>query len=148
MSTTNLPQISEDLFGLVVKLHNTIFKQDEFLKTMPLPPSQVKVIFYLVHNSPTTMSELAQTLCISKSNMTPIIDKLIEEGLATRGENPKDRRIILIGTTDKAKALFEATKKAAQERLASRIKHLSPEDLETLHKSIHMTLPLLDKLDC
>lgn len=147
MSTNNLPEISNDLFKLVINLHNTIFKQDEFLKSMPLPPSHVKVIFYLMHNGPTAMSELAQTLCISKSNMTPIIDKLIEEGLAVRGENPNDRRIILIETTNKTKDLFEQTKKAAQERLSSRIQHLDSEDLTQLHQSIRIILPLLDKLN-
>ena len=147
MNTNNLPEISCDLFKLVINLHHTIFKQDEFLKSMPLPPSHVKVIFYLMHNGPTAMSEIAHTLCISKSNMTPIIDKLIEEGLAIRGENPNDRRITLIETTDKTKELFEQTKKVAQERLSSRIQHLDSEDLTKLHQSIRIILPLLDKLN-
>ncbi|MGL4737295.1 MAG: MarR family winged helix-turn-helix transcriptional regulator [Cellulosilyticaceae bacterium] len=147
MSNADLPKVSEDIFRLVIKLNDTIFKQDEFLRSMPLPPSHVKVIFYLVHNSPTTMSEMAQKLCISKSNMTPIIDKLIEEGLAERAENPKDRRTILITTTDKAVELFESHKKLIKERLASRIECLSPEDLATLHQSILMALPLLDKVN-
>ncbi|MGL4346339.1 MAG: MarR family winged helix-turn-helix transcriptional regulator [Cellulosilyticaceae bacterium] len=146
MSHTNLPKISEDLFGLVVKLNSTIFKQGEFLKTMPLPPSHVKVIFYLVHNAPTTMSDLAHHLCISKSNMTPIIDKLIDEGLVIRTENPKDRRTILIEATPKTHELFETHKQLIKQRLATRIEHLSPEDLAKLHQSIQMALPLLDKL--
>ena len=147
MDTNNLPKISNDLFKLVINLHNTLFKQDELLKSMPLPPSHVKVIFYLMHNGPSTMSELAQTLCISRPNMTPIIDKLIEEGLAIRKENPKDRRIILIEATSKTKELFEDTKKLAEERLVSRIQYLDPEDLGQLHQSIQMILPLLDKLN-
>lgn len=147
MSSTDLPKVSEDIFRLVIKLNETIFKQDEFLKSMPFPPSHVKVIFYLVHKSPTTMSEMAHKLCISKSNMTPIIDKLIEEGLAERAENPKDRRTILITTTDKALELFESHKKLIKARLASRIECLCTEDLETLHQSILMALPLLDKIN-
>lgn len=147
MSTTNLPKISEDLFGLVAKLNSTVFKQDEFLKSMPLPPSHVKVLFYLVHNGPATMSKLSCHLGISRPNMTPIIDKLIEEDFVLRAENPKDRRIILIEVKDKAIKLFETHKQLLKERLASRIQHLSDEDLAQLHQGIQMILPLLDKIN-
>lgn len=147
MSSTNLPEVSEDLFGLVVKLNNTIFRQDEFLKCMPLPPSHVKVIFYLVHKGSSTMSEIAQHLSISKSNLTPIIDKLLHEGFVKRSENPKDRRTVLIEVTELAIDHFEYHKQLIKDRLASRIQHLSSEDLQTLHESILMVLPLLDKIN-
>lgn len=147
MSTTNLPKISDDLFRLVVKLNSTIFKQEEFLKAMPLPPSQVKVIFYLVHNGSATMSDIAHHLCISKPNLTPIIDKLIQEGLVQRLDNPKDRRTILIEITDAAHQLFEEHKKFIKSRLATRIEHLSDEDLSQLEQSIQLVLPLLEKIN-
>lgn len=147
MSSTNLPEVSEDLFGLAVKLNNTIFRQEEFLKCMPLPPSHVKVIFYLVHKGSSTMSEMAHHLCISKSNLTPIIDKLLQEGFVKRSENPKDRRTVLIQVTDLAITHFEHHKQVIKDRLAARIQHLSPEDLQILHESILMALPLLDKVN-
>lgn len=147
MSTSNLPKVSEDLFRLVVKLNSTIFKHEEFLKSMPLPPSHVKVIFYLVHNGSATMSDIANHACISKPNLTPIIDKLIQEGLVQRLDNPKDRRTVLISITDRANHLFEEHKTFIKQRLASRIKPLSPEDLTQLHQSIELVLPLLDKIN-
>ena len=146
MSTTNLPKLSDDLFRLVVKLNSTIFKQEEFLKCMPMPPSHVKVIFYLVHNNPATMSDISRDLSISKPNMTPIIDKLIEEGLVKRSENPKDRRKVLIEITDLALEFLELHKQFVKERLKSRIEHLSKEDLATLQYSMDLVLPLLDKI--
>lgn len=147
MGAINLPEISEDLFGLVVKLNNTIFRQEEFLKCMPFPPSHVKVIVYLVHKGSATMSEMAYHLSISKSNLTPIIDKLFQEGFVKRSEMPKDRRTVLIEVTDLAIEQFDRHKQLVKDRLAARIEHLTPEDLQKLHESIRMALPLLDKVN-
>ncbi|MGL4798760.1 MAG: MarR family winged helix-turn-helix transcriptional regulator [Cellulosilyticaceae bacterium] len=147
MSTSNLPELSEQLFGLVVKLNSTIFKHDEFFKLMPLPPSHVKVIFYLMHHKASTMSDIAEKLCISRPNMTPIIDKLIHEGLVVRLENPSDRRMILIDTTDKAHSLFEEHKRLIKERLVSRIEPLTSEDLNQLEQSMALVTPILDKIN-
>lgn len=147
MCTDTFPKICEDLFGLVIKLNTTIFKHDEFFKLMPLPPSHVKVIFYLMHNGPSTMSDIADKLCISRPNLTPIIDKLIQEEIVMRKENPNDRRMIFIERTEKACELFEEHKCLMKAHLAARISNLSQEDLDQLQQCIDLVIPILSKID-
>lgn len=146
MSTNNLPNISDDLFKLVLKLNTNIFHQQEFLKNLNLPPSHVKTIFYLVHHGSAPISVIAERLCISKPNMTPIIDKLLEQGFVCRAEDPTDRRIILIETTPKAYELFKEHKQMIKERLATKIEILSFNELEQLSQGIQLIMPLLDKI--
>ncbi|MDA3730267.1 MarR family transcriptional regulator [Niameybacter massiliensis] len=146
MNTTNLPNISDQLFELVVKLNTKIFNQEEFLKSLPIPPSQVKVIFYLVHNGPASVSHIADKLCISKPNMTPIIDKLILENLVSRSEDPTDRRVILVAATPKAKKVLEGQRQIIKERLISKLQSVPPENLPQLLEGIEMLSPMLDFL--
>lgn len=147
METDNLPKISEDLFTLMWRLGSTFFKKDEFYKVIHLPPSQVKVLFHLMHHGPSTMTHLSQSLCISKPNMTPIIDKLLQEGYVRRLENPKDRRKVLIETTESACKLFEAHRDHVLSQLALRLSPLDTADLSTIHSCVQNILPILDKIE-
>ncbi|MEG2337982.1 MAG: MarR family transcriptional regulator [Clostridium sp.] len=141
-----LIDISENLFSLIIRIHRTTFSQDELVKCMPLPPSHVKVIFYLVHHGQeATVSKIAESLRISKPNMTPIIDNLISEGLVERLQDPKDRRKILIKLTTKGLELLENHKKIMLKNLNSKISTLPKEDIDTLKESTSNLLKILDK---
>ncbi len=146
MNSEQLSALSYDLFMMVSNLNHSIFDPHELLKSIPIPPSHMKVIFYLYHNGPTTMTDLAQNMMISKPNLTPIVNKLIEQQYAERLHNPKDRRIILVTLTDAAVQLFNAHREQMRQQLINRISVLSDEDLMTLHQNIHGILPILRQL--
>lgn len=147
MDTINLAKISDDLFKLVFKLNKKSFNQDEIVKGFSMPPSHVKVIFYLAHIGSSAISQIGQNLCISKSNMTPIIDKLMAEDLVNRYEDPNDRRILRIELTPKAHELFIAEKKKIRDKLLSKISILSDEDLNELSESISTLSRIIEKLN-
>ena len=52
------------------------------------------------------MSEISKMLRVSNGNITGIVDKLTEEGLALRTAIPGDRRANLVRLTPKGQALF------------------------------------------
>ncbi len=146
MDNNNLTEISDDLFTLIMEFHRKLLKPEEFIKNSPMPPSHVKVIFYLSQNGPSSISEIARDLCISKPNMTPIIDRLITEGFATRYEDPKDRRKLSIEVTKKACECFKMKKQIAKELLHEKISILSDEDLTTLSNAIKEFYNIITKL--
>lgn len=146
MSNNALPTISDDLFRLVIRLNSKIFKSQELFKSFPLPPSHVKVIFFLMHHGSAPISNIAEHLSISKPNMTPIIDKLIQEDLVMRCEDPNDRRVILIEKTEKAAKLFENHKQLIKQILAEKLEVLSEEEIAKLHEAILVMMPLLEKI--
>ncbi|ATD55541.1 MarR family winged helix-turn-helix transcriptional regulator [Clostridium chauvoei] len=147
MDTIDLTKISDSLFKMLFQLNKKVFNQDEIIKRIPMPPSHVKVIFHLIHTGPSSVSQIAQNLCISKPNMTPIIDKLISEDLVTRYEDPKDRRIIRIELTKKATILFEEHKQRIKDMLLKKISNLCEEDLLILESSINNLTNIVSKLD-
>ncbi len=52
------------------------------------------------------MSELSRLLMVSNGNVTGVVDRLVEDGLLTRGHSPHDRRASVVRLTDAGRAAF------------------------------------------
>lgn len=146
MNNIDLTQVSDDLFFLIMQLNSKIFSSDEMIKCSPLPPSHVKVIFYLINNGSSSISDIAHNLGISKPNMTPIIDKLIKEDLVCRQEDPNDRRIVRIQLTKKAYDMGESHKQKLKNVLLTKISNLSTDDLDKMGQLITNLTDIIVKL--
>ncbi|ACA53638.1 MarR family winged helix-turn-helix transcriptional regulator [Clostridium botulinum] len=136
MNSTQLNEISQDLYDLLLNLQKKLFNPDELKKKFSLPSSHIKVIVYLKHNGNCPISKIAKDLLISKPNMTPIIDKLISENMVTRYTDPKDRRVIRVELTEEGVLFIKDQEKLIKALLAEKISDLSSEDLQYLSNHI------------
>lgn len=143
----SLDNIPSDLYMLLLSLNRRFFNPNEALKTLELAPSHAKVLIYLIHKGPTSISNIARELGISKPNMTPIIDKLVNAGYVTRYCDTNDRRVVLIKYTDTACSISEALEKLTKEKITEKIKDLNEDELKILAESINNILNLLPKID-
>jgi len=146
MDEKNLTKLSEDFFLLMMLLHKKIIKLEDFMKNTVVPPSHVKVVFYLAQNGPSSVSSIARDLCISKPNMTPIIDKLLECGYVNRYD-PKDRRVIRIEITEKANEVFKIKKDLMKSFLKEKLSVLPDEDLISLNGAISEFKRVMSKIN-
>lgn len=112
-----------------------------------IPPSHVKVIIYLVDSDSSPISQIAASLGISKSNMTPIIDNLIKQGLVNRYNDPNDRRILRVQLTEKAHELFEFIELSIRNSCIEKIRRLSNEELAAFEDSITTLSTMMKKLE-
>ncbi len=147
MDEKNLTKLSEDFFLLMMLLHKKIIKLEDFMKNTVVPPSHVKVVFYLAQNGPSSVSSIARDLCISKPNMTPIIDKLLECGYVNRYEDPKARRVIRIEITEKANEVFKIKKDLMKSFLKEKLSVLPDEDLISLSGAISEFKRVMSKIN-
>lgn len=147
MNNIELTKVSENLFSLIMQLNNKLFNSDKITKCSPLPPSHVKVIFYLMHNGSSSISDIASNLEISKPNMTPIIDKLIKEDLVCRKEDLQDRRIIRIELTKKAHEMVEYHQNKLKGILLDKISNLCDDDLSKMGDLIIKLTSIIEKLN-
>ena len=145
MTTLNLNDISDNLYLLLFSLNKHIFNPNALAKKFNIPHSHIKVLFYLVHNGPISISKMAKDLYVSKPNMTPVIDKLVEDGLVTRDYNPTDRRVILIKATPKALEVLKEGKEYIKEVIREKISPLSDEDISNLSSSLDTLLNIINK---
>lgn len=135
MDNVDLNKVSSTLLYLSFSLNRIIFNNSELTKGLPIPPSHVRVLFCLEKNGSMSISEIAKKLDIYKTNMTPILDKLIQEGFIVRSEDPKDRRILRIEHTHKADDFLKEQKERLEKILQNKISDLSQEDLMALANS-------------
>ena len=146
MSNSMSKEITDDLMTLLFEIHNKLFKFNEIGRGDIFPPSHIKTIFYLHHKKSVSISDIAKCLDISKSNMTPIIDKLIEEGFVERFNDPNDRRKINVQLTDKGENFIKEKLNDFKCVLANKISTLESHDLENLGELIKDMKNIIIKL--
>jgi len=79
-----------------------------------------------------TVTEISNLLQITPAGVTHLINPLEETGYIERLQAPNDRRIVLIGLTDKGTKVAEALISEVQENLIGLVNHLGEEDSKTL----------------
>ena len=147
MDNIDLNKVSNTLLHLSFSLNRIIFNNTELTKGLSIPLSHVRVLFCLEQNGSMSISEIAKKLGIYKPNMTPILDKLIQEGFIIRSEDPKDRRILRIEHTKKADDFLREQMEKLEQIFAHKMSNLSKNDLTTLINSSAELNNILSKLE-
>lgn len=87
-----------------------------------------------------SVKEIAESLHITPGAVTQIVDKAVEIGMATREEDPNDRRSQKIKLSEKARARVKEFRSNFVERLSSRFSNLTDTEVSQL-------ITLLDKIN-
>ncbi|MCH2164299.1 MAG: MarR family transcriptional regulator [Marinovum sp.] len=92
------------------------------------------------------MGEISKLLRVSGGNITAIVDKLTEEGLAQRVPIPGDRRAHLVQLTQRGQDDFKEHAKAHENWIDGILEGLSADDVEGMIKRLdHLTIALEEK---
>lgn len=81
---------------------------------------------WLLKNDDTSMVQLASQLLCDASYVTGIVDRLAEQGLVERRENPRDRRVKLVVLTTQGRKLCATIEKHIRAAEQTLLTHLSP----------------------
>ncbi len=93
------------------------------------------------------MSEVSKLLRVSNGNITGIVDKLTEEGLALRVAVPGDRRANLCRLTPKGQKVFDQQAEAHESWLNEILEGLTRDDVEGMILRLdHLTSTLEEDL--
>ncbi len=97
---------------------------------------QLKSLFFIDFEGSTNFKKLATALGVTPPNVTGIIDHLVEQELVSRQENPEDRRVILLTTTDKGKTLLARLRERRMSRMSGILAQLSLGELTALAEGL------------
>jgi DNA-binding MarR family transcriptional regulator len=78
-----------------------------------------------------SVTEISNLLQITPAGVTHLVNPLEEAGCIERRQAPNDRRIVLIGLTDKGTEAAEALIADVQEQMIGLLNHLGEEDSKT-----------------
>ncbi|MDD4984485.1 MAG: MarR family transcriptional regulator [Dehalococcoidales bacterium] len=100
--------------------------------TMP----QVKTLFFICNQPGATSSRLAEALGVTPPNVTGIVDRLVEQGLVTRRDNPEDRRVSVLQITPEGEAIISALRERKSSIMKEILEHLSAEELSRIVEAL------------
>jgi MarR family transcriptional regulator, organic hydroperoxide resistance regulator len=91
--------------------------------------AQLKSLFFIAARDRTNFKKLAEALGVTPPNVTGIIDRLVEQGLVTRTENPEDRRIMLLQATEKGQELLNNLRERHITQMSQVLGYLTNDEL-------------------
>jgi len=97
------------LAELCVTLAKAMFKQaDRFLADYGLTPAQFDILTVLSEEGTIPLNRLSERLCCACSNVTGLVDRLERDGMVKRERSVEDRRVVLLGLTDKGQEMWKS----------------------------------------
>lgn len=105
-------------------------------------PARLSALSVLVFGGPCSLKQLADAEQVRPPTMTRIVQGLEREGLARR-EATSDRRQSRIVATPRGVKVLQAGRKRRVEFLESKLKSLSPAEIEQLDRSLDLVQRIL-----
>lgn len=103
---------------------------------LDLTVGQLRVLFSLAGQQPTTMSGVAQRLGVTLPAASTAVDKLVQASLVTRQENPSDRRFVQCGLTEQGQALIQRLSQAGPMQHDELFERMTLAELRTVAKAL------------
>ncbi|HDX9580451.1 MarR family transcriptional regulator [Bacillus cytotoxicus] len=145
MDSREWERIVDHLLSLVPLFYRKFMLPGEFSSQRHMPPSHAQVLLLLHERDTLAVSEIGKRLAISRPNMTPLLNKLIQEELVERHYSEKDRRVILMSLTAEGKSLVNQYKQFLLKKLKENLQTLSASDREQLTHSLQTIQNLILK---
>jgi DNA-binding MarR family transcriptional regulator len=82
----------------------------------------------LDRDGPQRLSDLAAREGVTQPSMTALVTRLERDGLAVRGDDPTDRRAVVVTLTDAGREVLVSRRTRRASRLADLLDGLDPED--------------------
>lgn len=146
MKELDINVVAEELSDLLPMFHKKLIRPLEHQAKHFMSPMLMHTIMILSKGELLTMTELSSKLHVSKQQMTPLIDKLIENGFAHRENDKTDRRSIKIGITPSGLDFCNNIRKSMINDIKNKLEHLNKDDLLSLHNILSDLYKIIHKI--
>ncbi|MHB1421416.1 MAG: MarR family winged helix-turn-helix transcriptional regulator [Bacillota bacterium] len=136
MKIGNLENVAGDFLKLLGYIREKFFRPVELITRSRLSPIQFYAVSVLYRKGSLSMSELAGEMQISKQQLTPLIYKLIDNGLLVKKSDQNDRRVVRIEITKSGRNTVEALFSEIKPALAEKLSALPGAELEELEQML------------
>jgi DNA-binding MarR family transcriptional regulator len=99
-----------------------------YSKEKKLSMSQIGALFRLHRVGPCGVSEISDDLGVTDAAASQMLERLVQQGLITRSEDPNDRRVKQIVLTDQGRQVLQESIHARQGWLEELARAFSPEE--------------------
>ncbi len=104
--------------------------------TFPLTRAQIKSLFFISMQGGTCLVDLAHALGVTPTNVTGIVDRLMKQGLVSRGEDAHDRRMAIVKTTEEGEELVSNIRARNRDYWKKVLDNLNVDDLNSILRGV------------
>ena len=110
---------------------------DAWMDLQNITVKQLKVMLILSQRGQETVTALAERLKVHISTVTGILDRLVQQKLVSREEDPEDRRHVISRLTPQgSEVLHRLYYGAGHDELVRRLERLDADDLRALERGL------------
>ncbi|MCE5342108.1 MAG: MarR family transcriptional regulator [Eubacteriales bacterium] len=148
MAKDNLiDSVARNLFLALPVFRKRLLHMDVIQREFNIPLSHVQVMAMLNDNGSMNVSEISRRLGIAKPNITPLIDRLIQENYVERIRDEKDHRMVNVSICPEGVKVLDLIRRKMRTLVGDWATALSVSDLRTLNESLTTIYRVLgDKL--
>lgn len=132
---------ANQLHSLAIHLLRQVAQVD---REMGLTPERASVLSVLAFAGPRTIGQLAEIERVTPPAITRIVTGLEEAGLASRGRNDRDRRVVTVRVTPAGRRMIERGRARRVEVLAGRLRGAAADELRTLEAATRVLERLVE----
>ena len=104
--------------------------------SLSLTRAQLRILVRLHQEGPTTVGNLAALLSVTLPSITATVDRLVQQGLVCREDDPTDRRRVINRLTPAGITLIERLQEGRRARLVAALDQMSSEERVALSFSL------------
>lgn len=146
MIDVNMDEIAKKLCDLMQLMTRKLLRPIEQLTKNFTSPLQLHTMLILSEKKFSTMTEISRDINISKQQMTPIIDRLIDTGFVHREHDNIDRRSVNINLTSAGVDFLDNFGKNITSVMKRKIECLDNDDLHSLHHALDDLSRIIHKI--
>ena len=121
-------------------MHRSMQGTIHYAKENGLSMSMLGTLFHLNRRGHAGVSDLGQHLGVSSAAASQMLDRLVEEGLIERTEDPDDRRMKKISLTEKGCRIYQESLSARMRWLEELESQLSEGEKETIRSALQLMI--------
>jgi DNA-binding MarR family transcriptional regulator len=119
----------------------------QFSKDSGMSMTQLSTLMHLHHQGACGVSDIGSHLGVTSAAASQMIDRLVQQGLLERSEDPLDRRVKQIRVTAKGRQLIEAGIKARRSWMEDLTTALTPEEQARITQALVLLTQAAGRLE-
>ncbi len=141
-----IESISQNIFNVMPLLRKRLLHMDVIQNEHGIPLSHVQVLSMLNETGSMSVSEISHRLGIAKPNITPLVDRLIEEQLVDRIRDTQDRRVVNVVIMDSGREKLNAIRATIGEQVQDWAQNIPAADFRELADSLQSLTRILTQI--
>jgi DNA-binding MarR family transcriptional regulator len=118
-----------------------------FMEESDLSPSQTASLMRLYHCGASGVSDIGKHLGITRPAASQLVERMVQQGLLERAEDPHDRRFKKVRLTPKGSAVVEGGVQARLQWIEQLTARFTPEEQNTILAALTLLSQAAQKLE-